>query len=562
MTLRVYSNASFRQIQRRLYVLCSVQHRLASLSPTAEQQSNFCDLALSLLQQAATPNIHLNATCLIPESPQPHQHRPTPSYALVQHLPAGDWWSSLASVSDPVIIQPANAEVVAILPTPSSSNDTPVPTLGSYFTKPFTLKKPVNSSRWLTAGSFLDYGLYSSFAPSFDQDGEDIGRRKLGEVLWYRKEKISMRKALALATTPSETIDPALITPPSPAEQNTTAEPDHQLELEGLLPPEEVELLKSTLRDLELEKAIQKLLDHNQKALSRLEQLQIQRLTKHPTSQAEEGSEEWDTAHAILDSLTILAAFRPRTANDKTPSLIPSPAVMHKLHKTLALEPSQGWYGTLPPNRTNVLRDDSTVKIKPGGTTAVAPAVTTVSTPTTTATPTAANSFSNYPYTTPQQGAYRQTQTQYAFKTTQPAAYYNYIPTSMPTQQAYYGQQSYATGTTNQQPYGSGALQQSFSGYSWYNGQYGNVQSNAGSGRGTPQPATGGSVASPVPTNYTNFFNNPAGVAVQTPRTPAVANTVVGNAVNGTTIPQQTVPTLPVHLRATNSGTYNYQTPS
>lgn len=260
-------------------------------------------------------------------------------------------------------------------------------------------------------------------------------------------------------------------------------------------------------------------------------------------------------AHAILDSLTILAAFRPRTANSKTLSLVPPPAVMHKLHKTLALEPSKGWHGTLPPNRTNVLRDDSTVKIKPGGATAVTPA-TTVPTPTT-ATPVTANTFSNYAYATPQQGAYRQPAAQYAFKSAQPATYYNYIPTSIPTQQSYYGQQSYAIGTTNQQPYGSSSLQQS---YSWYNGQYGAVQGNAGSGRGTPQPATTGNVASAVPTTYTSFFSNQT--TVGTPRTPAVANTVVGNAVNGGTGHQQMVPTLPVHLRATNTGTYNYQTPS
>ena len=62
------------------------------------------------------------------------------------------------------------------------------------------------------------------------------------------------------------------------------------------VPPEQVAALKEALGSLALEKAVQKLLERNQRALVRLGELQRLRMAAHPAGGApEEGSEEWDT---------------------------------------------------------------------------------------------------------------------------------------------------------------------------------------------------------------------------------------------------------------------------
>lgn len=217
------------------------------------------------------------------------------NYALVQHLPSADWWSSLTSLSSPSRLQTAKAELVAILPSPSSSSDNSLATLASCSSKSFPQKKFHHSHRIVSTGAFLNYGLFSSFAPSFDQDSELVGRRELGQVLYYQEEK----SRLALAT-------PCLQDTPSIAEtpQNHPDPPqnhvfDPELDLETFLPADQVKSLKATLNSLELENSVQKLLERNQRALERLEELQVQRLTNHPASNAEEGSEEWDTGSSL-----------------------------------------------------------------------------------------------------------------------------------------------------------------------------------------------------------------------------------------------------------------------
>ena len=209
------------------------------------------------------------------------------NYALVQHLPSGDWWSSLTSLPSPSKLQTAKAELVAVLPSPSSSFENSA-TLASYSSKSFPQKKIHQSHRIVSTGAFLNYGPFSSFAPSFDQDIELVGRRELGQVLFYQEEKMRSRQTLhdtsSILDTPKDRPDP-------PQNDNFVSE----LDLDFLLPPDQVHSLKAALNSLELENSVQKLLERNQRALERLEELQSQRLTNHPTTNAEEGSEEWDT---------------------------------------------------------------------------------------------------------------------------------------------------------------------------------------------------------------------------------------------------------------------------
>jgi hypothetical protein len=79
---------------------------------------------------------------------------------------------------------------------------------------------------------------------------------------------------------------------------------DDEEVLDGLLSKEQIASLKSVFKSLELENAVQELLDRNTKALRRLEELQRQRLMKEGGFHAvEEGSEEWDTGKGILERL-------------------------------------------------------------------------------------------------------------------------------------------------------------------------------------------------------------------------------------------------------------------
>jgi hypothetical protein len=55
--------------------------------------------------------------------------------------------------------------------------------------------------------------------------------------------------------------------------------------------------------------------------------------------------------------------MRPRTEQPNK-SLIPPPAILHALHRSLPAQPTTGWRGTLAGNRPTALRDDTTVTIK------------------------------------------------------------------------------------------------------------------------------------------------------------------------------------------------------
>jgi hypothetical protein len=56
--------------------------------------------------------------------------------------------------------------------------------------------------------------------------------------------------------------------------------------------------------------------------------------------------------------------MRPRTYEQPNKSLIPSPAILRALHRSLPAQPTTGWRGTLAGNRPTALRDDTTVTIK------------------------------------------------------------------------------------------------------------------------------------------------------------------------------------------------------
>lgn len=265
----------------------------AAPSPTAAQQTRFCDLALALLAQLPPASDFLSHTSALPDTPDSPPPRPRLTYALVQHLPNGDWWTSAASASLGAL-PTAHAELVAILPAPAVP-DSPIPTLGSY-SRPLPARKPLPTARRLTTGAFLDYGPYTSFAPAFDQDCELVGRQELGQVLLHRAERRRLRSTSASGAVRRADAIPlpsSSSSAPSQEEEADAGVPEE--DLAELLPPEQVAALKEALGSLALEKAVQKLLERNQRALVRLGELQRLRMAAHPAAVPEEGSEEWDT---------------------------------------------------------------------------------------------------------------------------------------------------------------------------------------------------------------------------------------------------------------------------
>lgn len=292
-------------------------HPRSKHSDTASKQLHFCNLALSLLDQASHHilPVSLDTTSLLPQHPSdlppddpkspPSPPSPSPAkrrYALVQHLPSGDYWSSLSSErpSSPTLqlkdLPTGHAELVSILPTSSSSHSSkPIPTLGSYNVPKSHTKKALPAQRRLTTGAFLDYGPWASFAPSFDHDCELVGRRELGQALWYKHERKAQREAELREWI--EGRGSIMEVEEVEHKDKVEEEPiDVETEFDGILPPEDIRNLKAALDNAELEKLVDELLARNQRALIRLQELQIDRLTKEgsASTSVDETSEEWE----------------------------------------------------------------------------------------------------------------------------------------------------------------------------------------------------------------------------------------------------------------------------
>lgn len=309
-------------------------HPRSRPSAPAAHQLKFCNLALSLLDQSsfrATESL-LGLETIIPPNPEAgsvgnDDATPDPSksidaplassdlprkrkYALMQRLPTGEWWTSLNSDiasldgTDLKNLPTAHAELVAVLPSVSTpeASEASVPTLGSLSRKLHTKKPTLPGPRHLSTGSFLDYGPNSSFAPSFEQDGVEVGQFALGEVMWSRWrrkfEPTSKTDVLNLSTA----IKDVQMTDASPdkdhpqqSESEMGQDETNQIPLDPLL-RDEVAPIQDFMETLELEASIQELLDRNKRALARLEELQSQRLggENGGASQVEVGSEEWD----------------------------------------------------------------------------------------------------------------------------------------------------------------------------------------------------------------------------------------------------------------------------
>ncbi|KAH9891069.1 hypothetical protein C8Q73DRAFT_734870 [Cubamyces lactineus] len=584
-----------RAAVKHLYPISS--HPRSRPSEPAVQQLRFCQLASSLLDQASRNNaqIPLHLESLTGENePQDGEDAATSSqastsglkprkYALVQHLPTGDWWTS-ASAGVPAAegkepdwksLSTAKAELVAVFPTPSGSDLASKHTLGDYVTKkpPGTVRYKAAPPRRVSCGKFLYYGPYASFAPCFDQDGVEVGRTAMGEVIFQQEMRRRLR-ALAkgkrwafVGASEAAAEDVTMQDASNEGAAESSEKVDLARSIEALLPPEDIEAIKSSLTTLEMEQAVDELLQRNAKALQRLEELQLARFREQGegSSIVEVGSEEWDVAQGILDSLAVLASLRPRPSNSDSEQspIVPPPSVLHKLQRTLPISATEGWYGTLPEGCTTAFRDDTTVHVRSTATASRTATVTAQATPVVPTTPAAKTSApSTVPPYTPYAYSSSYQSSQYrggygTYNPTQSGGYYpNYAQPAQVGTGSHYPNAQYAAAGHGQ------------SGYATYSPWYG-YQNQAGAttpGRATPQPGTAGTAG------YSGYYAAQGQQAAQATPQRAVANTVMsttkpyqpgvgwgaGTAAAGGATGGYVAPTLPPHMRsaaATPSGT-------
>lgn len=194
----------------------------------------------------------------------------------MQKLPNGEYWSSLAStVTHPKALLKsavACAQRVAILPSVPPA--TPVrATLGSleYINKgPYKFKPLQFQPRQVSQGTFLDYGSYTSFAPSWDSEGAELGRDSVGACLESRRLRRKEKGKESERTTID--VDPALLE--SETHMNGLVDRESEPELDETLD------ISRLLEKLEVENESNRLLEKSASAIERLRYLQNLRLLR------------------------------------------------------------------------------------------------------------------------------------------------------------------------------------------------------------------------------------------------------------------------------------------
>lgn len=138
----------------------------------------------------------------------------------------------------------------------------------------------------------------------------EVGRMGLGETVWRweerrRERELQRFKAGFIVEIEENTAEDVAMEDLQEvnmdgmpeATSNETMTKATEDGLEGLLPPDQIAVIKAALDTLELEDAVNELLGRNRRALARLEELQRLRIGGEDggSSEVEIGSEEWDT---------------------------------------------------------------------------------------------------------------------------------------------------------------------------------------------------------------------------------------------------------------------------
>lgn len=375
-------------------------------------------------------------------------------YALVQRLPTGDLWTSLNTEhvgSDSKLLvdcEAGYAELVAVLPTASSSKPS-LPTLGDlHSSKPVSSRVKHLTSQRISCGTFLDYGPYASFAPSFDSDSGDVGYNGVSSVLWRRHEKGKarekarilgerMRQKIAQQASESMEVDGVEEVDSAEAKEKERARQYEAMRasVEKVFGEEEAPEVLSIFDALEHEENVTELVNKTGEAIQRLAALQEERFLNTKAIGAIDSTERELGAYSvfkltfciantqpaakIMDSLALLASLRPRSSADPEVSIIPPVSSLRVLQRCLPSESTPGWHGTLSDDRPFAMRDDMTVNVQsvPTPVTAQVPATPAANNAAPPATPSFTSyNFANFPqnYRTTyssQPGQYNQTST-------------------------------------------------------------------------------------------------------------------------------------------------------
>lgn len=206
-----------------------------------------------------------------------------------------------------------HAELVSVLPTlplaPSSLS-----TLGELQTenrKDSRLRfRPLYiHPRHLGTGSYLDYGPYASFAPSFDSEGAEVGQCGLGEILSRKLERKKVKDARRKLIAKLQADQDKEYKPFKKESSNAIEEEEEkgfmiQELLSSIFPDQRDSDFKDILRNLQIEEGISQLLEKNAYAMERLNFLQSSRLRDGFTP-VKEDTEEWRLgrffSHIFLD---------------------------------------------------------------------------------------------------------------------------------------------------------------------------------------------------------------------------------------------------------------------
>lgn len=346
--LRDSANYSLRFIRSALNQLLPISSQPRSLLATgASNQQRFVEFGQSLFNEAvarktASALAKRDSESVPGDEEETERSLPVEDrkrkYALLQRLPTGDWWSSstIPREGDVGLTRAAaralvtkQAELVSIIPSqPIPADEMPTfatlkPPSIPLFTK--TKEETRRQSainlphRTLPAPKLLDYGVYSTFAPSFDSENTEIGTDQIHQLVHeslQRRKARALRKQLIekqrrLAEVESSMHDPAMGVSPekndegenavvsfekddatgmASAEQEADIPVDGSLifestfpsdevlqNLQNVIPQDEVDVLKQAFEALRVEFGVSALLEHIATGLDNLVDLQQER---------------------------------------------------------------------------------------------------------------------------------------------------------------------------------------------------------------------------------------------------------------------------------------------
>ncbi|KAJ1029680.1 hypothetical protein NDA13_002923 [Ustilago tritici] len=362
--------------------------------------------------------------------------QPTTRYALHMRLPCGDYFTKAIALDREQIckLDPAQADLVQISAQSEAQMRAfkrqglvPTPTLGqrlgrSAIRHRTDSKKSSQQPARPQLVTFLNYGSYASFAPTYDSSASSIS---YGTSTILSQQSVRAHRSISLAWGPTpfqseECVDQqeddleadAPVEPPHApgqsdmnVDQQVTKSASHSQDvtaiLHSLVDGVSMNDLSASLDTLSRDELITSHLRFNMMLLHRLQEFQWARLRRsyRPTAlgrtsttvtdQESPSAEEEATAALLLESLSALVALQPRAvdlASDSVESVVPEASKLRAFSASSgAIDPDLlgdlrgGFWGALDANVVKltkagsvasetplVLRDNTTIRLANG----------------------------------------------------------------------------------------------------------------------------------------------------------------------------------------------------